>query len=334
MAKNSNVDDNSFSSAKKHLLRRVVMPDMIIKVSNLKKSYKGMPVLKGVNFSVKRGGIFALLGSNGAGKTTTVKILSTLLSLDSGAIEIDGINIKNAKKIREKISLTGQYAAVDEILTGRENLNMICALRNVKEKKKLVEDLLARFELTEAADRNVSTYSGGMRRKLDIAMSLIGSPSVIFLDEPTTGLDPQSRLALWDTIQALSDSGITIFLTTQYLEEAERLADYIAILNEGTIAAEGTVDELKKRMPRGVVEFSFKELSQMERALELVKDFESRIDKESLTITISVESGINQITDVLARLKNGNAQVFSFEQKLPTLEDVFLGLINENSEVA
>ena len=308
------------------------MRDMIIKVSNLKKSYKGMPVLKGVNFSVKRGGIFALLGSNGAGKTTTVKILSTLLSLDSGAIEIDGINIKNAKKVREKISLTGQYAAVDEILTGRENLNMICALRNVEEKKKLVEGLLAQFELTEAADRNVSTYSGGMRRKLDIAMSLIGSPSVIFLDEPTTGLDPQSRLALWDTIQTLSDSGITIFLTTQYLEEAERLADYIAILNEGIIAAEGTVNELKKHMPRGIVEFSFKELSQMERALDLIKDFESRIDKKSLTIAISVESGINQITDVLTRLKNGNAQVFNFEQKLPTLEDVFLGLINEKSD--
>jgi len=307
------------------------MGEMIMKVSNLKKSYKGLPVLKGVHFTVKRGSIFALLGSNGAGKTTTVKILSTLLAFDSGDIEIDGINIKNAKKVREKISLTGQYAAVDEVLTGRENLNMICALRNVSNKQKLVEDLLVRFELTEAADRHVSTYSGGMRRKLDIAMSLIGSPSVIFLDEPTTGLDPQSRLALWDTIQALSDSGITIFLTTQYLEEAERLADYIAILNEGVITAEGTVRELKKRMPSGMIAFTFKTVAHMTQAVDLVKDYNPRIDKKSLTMSISVNEGINQVTDILTCLKDGNAQVFNFEQKLPTLEDVFLGLINEES---
>jgi len=307
------------------------MDDMIIKVRNLKKSYKGLPVLKGVNFTVKRGGIFALLGSNGAGKTTTVKILSTLLTLDHGEAEIDGVDIKHAKKVREKISLTGQYAAVDEILSGRENLSMICALRHVPNRKKLVDDLLIRFELTEAADRKVSTYSGGMRRKLDIAMSLIGNPSVIFLDEPTTGLDPQSRLALWDTIKALSDSGTTIFLTTQYLEEAERLADYIAILNEGIIAAEGTVGELKKRLPRGVIEFIFKDISHMEYAMDLVKEYEPRIDRKSLSLSISVEGGINQITDLFNHLKAGNAQVFSFEQKLPTLEDVFLGLITEES---
>jgi len=307
------------------------MNDMIIKVNNLKKSYKSMPVLKGVNFTVKRGGIFALLGSNGAGKTTTVKILSTLLALDSGEVEIDGISIDNAKKVREKISLTGQYAAVDEVLTGRENLNMICALRSVPGKKRLVDKLLTQFELAEAADRNVSTYSGGMRRKLDIAMSLIGSPSVIFLDEPTTGLDPQSRLALWDTIQTLSDSGITIFLTTQYLEEAERLADYIAILNEGVIAAEGTVGELKKRMPKGAIELTFKDVSQMEQAINLVKNYEPCIDRKSLTLSISVDEGINQIADILARLKEGNVQVSSFEQKQPTLEDVFLGLIHGES---
>ena len=310
------------------------MSDMIIEVNALKKSYKGLPVLKGVNFTVKRGGIFALLGSNGAGKTTTVKILSTLLDLDSGDVNIDGIKIKNAKKVREKISLTGQYAAVDEVLTGRENLNMICSLRSVNNRKKLVEELLTRFELTEAADRSVSTYSGGMRRKLDIAMSLVGSPSVIFLDEPTTGLDPQSRIALWDTIQSLSESGITIFLTTQYLEEAERLADYIAILNEGVIAAEGTVDELKKRMPKGTIAFTFKDIPQMEQAMALIKSHSPKMDKESLTISIATEEGINQITDVLTCLKEGNAQVFSFEQKLPTLEDVFLKLINEESRTA
>jgi len=303
------------------------MSDMIIEVKDLKKSYKGLPVLKGVNFTVKRGGIFALLGSNGAGKTTTVKILSTLLSLDNGDVRIDGIKIENAKKVREKISLTGQYAAVDEVLTGRENLNMICSLRSVIDRKNLVEDLLARFELTEADDRKVSTYSGGMRRKLDIAMSLVGSPSVIFLDEPTTGLDPQSRLALWDTIQALSESGITIFLTTQYLEEAECLADYIAILNEGVIAAEGTVDELKKRMPKGTMEFTFKDVYQMEPAVDLIKNYNPKIDKESMTISVAIDEGINQITDILVCFKENNVQVFSFEQKLPTLEDVFLKLI-------
>lgn len=309
------------------------MNDMIIQVKDLEKSYKEVLVLKKVSFNVKRGDIFSLLGSNGAGKTTIVKILSTLITPDSGKIEIDGISIKGVKKVKEKISLTGQYAAVDEILTGRENLHMICALRGTANKKELVENLLNQFELTEAADRKVSTYSGGMLRKLDIAMSLIGNPSIIFLDEPTTGLDPQSRLALWDTIQTLSDSGITIFLTTQYLEEAERLADYIAILSDGIIAAEGTVEELKKRIPSDVIELSFKETSQLNQAIDLLKDYKIRIDKESRVIFIAIDKGIEQLGDILNLLRSRNLDVSRFEQKLPTLEDVFLELISKKEGV-
>jgi len=310
------------------------MNNMIITVKNLKKSFKDTHVLKGVNFTVKCGGIFALLGSNGAGKTTTVKILSTLVKADSGQIEIDSVSIKNVKKIREKISLTGQYAAVDEGLTGRENMHMICALRGAANRKKRTEELLLQFDLFNAADRKVSTYSGGMRRKLDIAMSLIGNPSIIFLDEPTTGLDPQSRLALWDTIKLMSDSGITIFLTTQYLEEAERLADYIAILNKGVVAAEGTVDQLKRHMPRGIIEIRFKEVSQIKQAEVLLKEYNPQVDNEAHTLSVATGEGIDQITDILIRLKSNNIHVAGFEQKLPTLEDVFLGLINEKERSA
>ena len=308
------------------------MSDMIT-VNNLTKSYKDLPVLKGVNFTVKRGGIFALLGSNGAGKTTTVKILSTLLTADDGKIEIDGVNINQPKKIKEKISLTGQYASVDEMLTGRENIDMICDLRGVTDKKQLVESLLNQFDLTKSAKRKVSTYSGGMRRKLDIAMSLIGNPAVIFLDEPTTGLDPQSRIVLWDIIKMLAETGTTIFLTTQYLEEAERLADYIAILNEGTIIAEGTMEELKKSMPSNMIEFSFEDFSVMEKATSLLKDYNIREDKDALILAVAISDGINQLSQILNCLTSNNINVRSFEQKLPTLEDVFLDLINEKKRL-
>jgi len=309
------------------------MNDMIITVANLTKSYKDVPVLKGVDFAVKRGGIFALLGSNGAGKTTTVKILSTLLTADGGEVKIDGVSINQPKKIKEKISLTGQYASVDEMLTGRENMDMICALRGVTNRKELIHSLLDQFELVESADRKVVTYSGGMRRKLDIAMSLIGTPAIIFLDEPTTGLDPQSRLVLWDTIKMLAEDGTTIFLTTQYLDEAERLADYIAILNEGRIIAEGNMDELKKSMPRNVIEFSFTEISALEKATNLLKGYHARADKDALILAVAINDSIDQMAEVLSCLKAGCINVSRFEQKLPTLEDVFLNLINENGRL-
>jgi ABC-2 type transport system ATP-binding protein len=227
-----------------------------IQVHGLRKSYEKVQVLKGVDFDVARGSIFALLGSNGAGKTTVVRILTTLLKSDGGTASVNGFDVlSQPARVRESISLTGQFAAVDEILTGRENLIMIAELRQVKGAGKVADDLLKRFGLADAAGRRVATYSGGMRRRLDIAMSLIGNPQVIFLDEPTTGLDPEARLEVWQVIRSLAASGTTVLLTTQYLDEAEKLADRIAILHEGTIIVSGTLAELRKLLPPAQVEY-------------------------------------------------------------------------------
>jgi len=225
-------------------------PPPAIQVKGLHKSYGKLEVLKGVDFSVASGSILALLGSNGAGKTTVVRILSTLLKPDRGTANVNGFDaVSNPEKVRESISLTGQFAAVDQILTGRENLIMVAKLRQVKNPGQVADDLLARFGLTDAGGRRVATYSGGMRRRLDIAMSLIGNPPVIFLDEPTTGLDPEARLEVWKEIQTLAGKGTTVLLTTQYLEEAEKLADRIAILHQGTIIVSGTLTDLRKLLP-------------------------------------------------------------------------------------
>ena len=230
--------------------------NLAIQVHGLQKSYKNVQVLKGVDFAVARGSIFALLGSNGAGKTTIVRILTTLLKPDAGTARVNGFDVlSQPAQVRESISLTGQFAAVDEILTGRENLIMIADLRRVKGAGKVADDLLDRFGLAKAAGRRVSTYSGGMRRRLDIAMSLIGAPQVIFLDEPTTGLDPEGRLEVWQVIQNLADSGVTVLLTTQYLDEAEKLADRIAILHDGAIIVSGTLEDLRKLFPPAKVEY-------------------------------------------------------------------------------
>ncbi|MEK3969107.1 ATP-binding cassette domain-containing protein [Paenibacillus sp. FSL R7-0048] len=227
-----------------------------IKVVGLEKSYRQLQVLKGVDFEVEQGSVFALLGSNGAGKTTIVKILTTLLNQDGGTAAVNGFDVATKPDyVRQSISLTGQFAAVDEILTGRENLIMIARLRHEKHPRQVADDLLERFTLTAAADRKVSTYSGGMRRRLDLAMSLVGKPQIIFLDEPTTGLDPEARMDVWKMVKELADGGTTVFLTTQYLEEAEQLADQIAILHEGKIIASGTLEELKKRFPPAKVEY-------------------------------------------------------------------------------
>ena len=221
-----------------------------IRVAGLEKSFKDVHVLRGVDFDVARGSIFALLGSNGAGKTTVVKILSTLLAADAGSAAVNDFDVAvQAQDVRESISLTGQFAAVDEILTGRENLVLIAQLRHLKDPGAIADDLLARFSLTDAGGRRAGTYSGGMRRRLDIAMSLIGNPPVIFLDEPTTGLDPQARIEVWQTVKALAEGGTTVLLTTQDLDEAEQLADRIAILHEGRIIVDGTLAELTKLLP-------------------------------------------------------------------------------------
>lgn len=242
-----------------------------IEVIGLRKSFKDTVVLKGVDFNVENGSIFALLGSNGAGKTTTVKILSTLLRSDGGTASICGFDVeRQPDKVRQSISLTGQFAAVDGILTGRENLILIAKLRNISDPAQVADHLLERFGLSDAANRRVETYSGGMTRRLDIAMSLVGTPSVIFLDEPTTGLDPEGRLEVWRTIKELAGSGVTILLTTQHLEEAEQLADKIAILHDGKIIANGTLEELKQLFPPTKVEYIEKQPSLEEIFLSII----------------------------------------------------------------
>ncbi len=242
-----------------------------IYVHGLEKSYKELRVLSGVDLNVARGSIFALLGSNGAGKTTMVKILSTLLKADAGTARVNGFDVAiQAADVRESISLTGQYTAVDEILSGRENLVLVARLRHLKEPGAIADDLLKRFSLTEAGSRRVATYSGGMRRRLDIAMSLIGSPPVIFLDEPTAGLDPQARIEVWQAVKDLAEGGTTVLLTTQYLEEAEQLADRIAILHHGRIIVNGTLAELKQLLPPAKVEYVEKQPSLEEVFLAVV----------------------------------------------------------------
>jgi len=244
-----------------------------ISVRGLKKSFKEVKVLRGVDFDVDRGSIFALLGSNGAGKTTAVRIMSTLLKADAGTASVGGFDVaSDAPRVRQAISLTGQFAAVDEILTGRENLVLVAKLRHQKDAGRIADDLLARFDLTEAGGRRTSTYSGGMRRRLDIAMSLIGDPSVVFLDEPTTGLDPQARLEVWGTVKKLAASGTTVLLTTQYLDEAEQLADRIAILHKGRIIQNGTLAELKALLPPATVEYVEKQPTLEDVFLTLVGD--------------------------------------------------------------
>ena len=274
------------------------MTDNMIVVSDLKKSFKINRVLRNVTFTVRKGSIFALLGSNGAGKTTVVKILSTLMKPDSGNVTINGLDVvRQGYYVRECISLTGQFTAVDEVLTGRENLNLIGQLKRLNNVKNKVNEWLSFFHLQDAADSKVSTYSGGMRRRLDIAMSLMGKPQIIFLDEPTTGLDPQNRIAMWDLVKELAAGGTTVFLTTQYLEEAEYLADYIAILHGGEILAEGTPQYLKTIMPQRGAQLNFQNEEQAAEAMALLN-----------------ENGIT---------------IDSFEQKLPSLEEVFLALTDE-----
>ena len=227
-----------------------------IRIRGLRKAFKGLQVLQGVDLDVARGSIVALLGSNGAGKTTVVKILATLLKGDAGTAGVNGFDVAGrAADVRESISLTGQFAAVDEVLTGRENLVLVARLRHLPDPGEIADGLLARFSLTEAGARRAATYSGGMRRRLDIAMSLIGDPKVVFLDEPTTGLDPEARLEVWQAVKELARAGTTVLLTTQYLDEAEQLADRIAILHRGRIIVDGTLAELKRLLPPAQVEY-------------------------------------------------------------------------------
>lgn len=301
-----------------------------ISAKGVKKAFKEKEVLQGVDITVERGSIFALLGSNGAGKTTLIKLLATLLHPDCGEIIINGSDLQKApEKIREVISLTGQFAATDEVLTGRKNLQLIGELNHLEKVNQRSEELLKIFDLAEAADKPVATYSGGMKRRLDIAMSIMSDPAIIFLDEPTTGLDPQNRAAMWKLIRSLSDKGTTIFLTTQYLEEAEVLADKIAILNDGIIVQEGTAEELKQILPQGIIEFTFQDQSELLLAKEIISDFQTTKNEKNLTLTVITDGTIQQLTKIFNRINEVNVAISSFTQKLPTLEDAFYLFIGE-----
>ncbi len=306
-----------------------------ISVNGLEKSFKTLKVLKGIDFDVPKGSVFALLGSNGAGKTTTIKIMTTLLKPDKGSAQVNGYDVvRQPGQVRESISLAGQDAAVDIILTGRENLRLIGRLRHLPEVNNEVDALLERFDLLDAADRRVATYSGGMARRLDLAMSLLGSPSVMFFDEPTSGLDPQGRLATWQIIKDLAGSGATIFLTTQHLEEADYLADKIAILNDGRIVAAGTAAGLKKLLPHEHIELSFLKREDLLAAQDLLKGYVTNPDEQNQTLMVVTDGSIKQITDILRRLEIAGIAVAGFAQKLPTLEDVFLSYIGKNKKEA
>ena len=242
-----------------------------IRLRGIEKSFRDLPVLRGVDIDVAPGTVYALLGSNGAGKTTLIRILCTLLRADAGAATVAGVDVAaQPAEVRERISLTGQFAAVDEILTGRENLELVARLRHLPSPGAVAEGLLERFRLTDAGSRRAGTYSGGMRRRLDIAMSLVGDPDVLFLDEPTTGLDPESRLEVWALVRELAGAGTTVLLTTQYLDEAEHLADRIGVLHEGRIIADGTLAELKALLPPATVEYVEKQPTLEEIFLALV----------------------------------------------------------------
>jgi ABC-2 type transport system ATP-binding protein len=309
--------------------------ELAVSVCGLKKSFKNVEVLRGVDFEIPKGSTFALLGSNGAGKTTTIKILSTLLSPDGGSAAVCGFDVvKDPKRVREKISLTGQSVTVDFILTGRENLRMMAKLRHMPDPDKKAAELLGRFGLTDAADRRISTYSGGMCRRLDLAMSMLGEPSVIFLDEPTTGLDPQARIAMWDIIKDLTRSGVTVFLTTQYLDEADHLADRIAILHEGKIVIQGSAEELKRMLPHGHIELRFSSEAALGNAQKALSGLTAKANKENLSLSVITDGTVKQMSGILGELVGSGIEVAEFEQKLPTLEDVFLSVVNGGKEVA
>lgn len=304
-------------------------PDYVIHAKGLKKSYGKNSVLKGINLSVERGTMLALLGPNGAGKTTTVKILSTLLGFDEGTVTIEGHNVKTeADKVRRVIGLTGQSAAVDELLTGRENLVMMGRLYHLTNQsaKARAQELLEEFDLVGAAERPVKTYSGGMRRRLDLAVSLIAVPPIIFLDEPTTGLDPRSRMAMWEIIENLKKNGSTILLTTQYLEEADQLADRIVVIDGGKVIAEGTSKELKAMVGKDRLELTFETKAALAKAHALIGGQKSEHGDADFTVTMTINDTNKDVSQVLNQLTEAKIKIESMAVHKPTLDDVFLAL--------
>ncbi|QFZ16973.1 ATP-binding cassette domain-containing protein [Saccharothrix syringae] len=302
-----------------------------IEVSGLRKAYGDKVVLDGIDLDVRAGSIFSLLGPNGAGKTTTVNVLTTLAEADGGTVRVAGHDIAtDAGAVRAAIGVTGQFAAVDDLLTGQENLRLVVDLKRAD--RRVVAELLERFDLVESAREPVSTYSGGMRRKLDLAMTLVGAPRVVFLDEPTTGLDPRSRRTTWSVIRDLVADGVTVFLTTQYLEEADRLADRVAVLDRGRLVAQGTPDELKRRVPGTHVRLRFATAAELDAAARVLTD--SARDDEPLVLRVPGDGGTRSLRALLDRLDEYSIGAEELSVRTPDLDDVFLALTGRTPEVA
>ncbi|MFF4399770.1 ATP-binding cassette domain-containing protein [Streptomyces sp. NPDC001480] len=306
------------------------MKSSAIAVSGLRKAYGDRVVLDGIDFEVAAGSVFSMLGPNGAGKTTTVNVLTTLMKADAGTVRVAGHDVATGtKEVRAAIGVTGQFAAVDELLSGRENLRLIADLKRARSGDRVVTELLERFDLVESADRRVSTYSGGMRRKLDLAMTLVGKPRIIFLDEPTTGLDPRSRRTMWGIVRELVADGTTVFLTTQYLEEADQLADRIAVLDMGRLVAQGTPDELKRQVPGTHVRLRFTGLDELDIAARALPG--SSRDDQELTLRVPSDGESRSLRALLDRLDEHMINAEEFSVHTPDLDDVFLALTRRTS---
>jgi len=312
------------------------MSNSAIAASGLRKAYGDKVVLDGIDLDVPVGTVFSLLGPNGAGKTTSVNVLTTLLKADAGTAFVAGHNVATeTKAVRAAIGVTGQFAAVDELLSGQENLQLVADLKHVgaRESKRIITDLLERFDLTESAQKLVSTYSGGMRRKLDLAMTLVGNPQIIFLDEPTTGLDPRSRRTMWDIVRGLVADGTTIFLTTQYLDEADQLANRIAVLDQGRLVAQGTPEELKRQVPGSHVRLRFASVHELDAAARVFPD--ATRDDENLALRVPGDGGVKSLQALLGRLNEHSIDAEELSVHTPDLDDVFLALTGHaNTEVS
>jgi ABC-2 type transport system ATP-binding protein len=311
------------------------MSTSAIAASGLRKAYGDKIVLDGIDLDVPAGTVFSLLGPNGAGKTTTVNVLTTLAKADGGTVRVAGHDIvTEAKAVRAAVGVTGQFAAVDELLTGQENLQLMADLKRVgaREGSRIITELLERFDLAESAQKQVSTYSGGMRRKLDLAMTLVGNPRIVFLDEPTTGLDPRSRRTMWEIVRELVADGVTIFLTTQYLEEADQLADQVAVLNQGRLVAQGTPDDLKRQVPGSHVLLRFTDVLELDAAARILTG--STRDDEDLTLRVPGDGGVKSLQALLGRLTEYSINAEELSVHTPDLDDVFLALTGRaNTEV-
>jgi ABC-2 type transport system ATP-binding protein len=311
------------------------MTSSAIAVSGLRKAFGGKTVLDGIDLAVPAGTVFSLLGPNGAGKTTTVNVLTTLVKADAGTVRVAGHDVATAAKaVRTVIGVTGQFAAVDDLLTGEENLRLMADLHHLRaaDGKRVVATLLERFDLAESARQLASTYSGGMRRKLDLAMTLVTRPQIIFLDEPTTGLDPRSRRTMWDIVRGLVADGVTVFLTTQYLDEADQLADRIAVLDQGRLVAEGTADELKRQVPGSHVRLRFSGVTALDAAARVLNG--ATVDSAALTLRVPTDGEVRSLRALLDRLDEHSIDVAEFSVHTPDLDDVFLALTGHASTEA